>query len=348
MGYRPSPSEQIAVRLKLLIMEVKFRSLLIILAVCAMCLTACGRHTAVIDEPDLPDVPELPDTVEHVALNVLALGNSYCNDAYSYVPYVMHNVAPEVELTIAFLSVGGCYLERHYKEFCLQNKPYLYYYRHGPADVSWIKRDSVRLSEVLGERDWDIILFQQASGFSDDYSTYQPYVTQLLEWFDERLAKPHTYGWLMTPAYPDGLDRLGDKSSEQMYGEIADCARRVMEDTDIGFLIPAGTAIQNARHTSLDALGAFGHLSADGVHYHDGIPRLIESYAVVQTLLEHLGLERDINNDMLAITKQWLIEMNIERSWNAPTEVTEANRTLAKKCVNAAMREPFRVTVVAE
>ena len=80
-----------------------------------------------------------------------------------------------------------------------------------------------------------------------------------VDWIHENINSEAITSWLITPAYPVGSYRLKhpDKygiadepiTSDEMYNMISMCVQsRVNGNVDL--IVPIGTAIQNARHTS--------------------------------------------------------------------------------------------------
>ena len=55
-------------------------------------------------------------------LKILSVGNSYAEDAFSYVPYILNNITDSVDLTFGILFYPGCSLETHC-EFIESNSP---------------------------------------------------------------------------------------------------------------------------------------------------------------------------------------------------------------------------------
>ncbi|MCR5519239.1 MAG: DUF4886 domain-containing protein, partial [Bacteroidales bacterium] len=107
--------------------------------------------------PNYP-LPENPDT-----LRILAIGNSFSDDATQYLPGLLeaagiHNVI------LGRLYIGGCSLEKHcrmYKDEELQYK-----YMKSSSDNKWVTVKEYHQGGFLdGVKDepWDIITMQQAS-----------------------------------------------------------------------------------------------------------------------------------------------------------------------------------------
>ena len=286
-------------------------------------------------------------------LRVLSIGNSYSLDALSYVPFIMNAVAPQVYLKLDIMYIGGGALNDFYN--ALDSTTYApvnpgtattftHYWSHGARP--WDGRDNKSMTTVIASEPWDVIMLQQQSNASRDYSTYQPYLNQIIEWLDEKVTWEHHYAWLITPSYPDNLPRLApDTTSVQMFERILECVRNVQSDTGIDLLLPCGTAIQNARTTPLDSLGDQGHLF-DFLHLQDGIPCLIEAYAATAALLARYSLSDRVWTDTTWVDQQWLRAKNIQEINGAPVGMSEENRAIAKQCAIKAIENPLSITTI--
>ena len=286
-------------------------------------------------------------------LRVLSIGNSFSLDALSYVPFIMNSVAPQIYLKLDIMYIGGGSLNEFYNALDSttwapvdEGTPtnFIHYWSHGAKP--WDARRDVPMTSVIDSHPWDVIVLQQQSNASRDYSTYQPYLSQIIDWLDEKVTWEHQYAWLITPSYPDNLPRLApDTSSVQMFERILECVRNVQNDTGIELLLPCGTAIQNARTTPLDSLGDFGHLF-DYLHLQDGIPCLIEAYAATAALLARYGLSDRVWTDTTWINQQWLHFNNIQEINGLPVGMSEENRAIAKQCAIKALENPLSITTI--
>ena len=290
-------------------------------------------------------------------LRVLSVGNSFAFDALSYVPQVMKAVAPQVYLELGVMYIGGGGLSDFYNALdSTTHAPVkegiatgFEYYRCTYGG-KWEKASDrhVPMSEVLRGKPWDVVVMQQVSSLSRDYDSYQPYLDMTMRWIDSVATGPHSYAWLITPSYPDNLPRLApDTSSVQMFERIAAAAGRVQREAGIDLLLPCGTAIQNARTTSLSTLGDRGQLFED-LHLQDGMPCLIEAYAATAALLARYGLSDRVYADTTWVDEAWLKRYNIEEVNGQPVGMSEENRAIAKRCVAAAMQQPLEITKIEE
>ncbi|MBR6282800.1 MAG: DUF4886 domain-containing protein [Muribaculaceae bacterium] len=307
--------------------------LLILLAVVALLATGCTSSKP--DEPTLP--ADLPTPTS--SLRILSVGNSFSLDAFLYVPYLMIEAAPEVDITIGILmQSGGALQTQHFK---LTNDVQYFYFKWTRSKGYW--EESTRIGrEVLAEEPWDVVVLQQLSQLSTNYNTYTAPLDGVLAWLRNQ-GYQGKLGWLLTQSYANGYYPLADgsvttssgqplRTSDEMAAAVAQCAKRVMEDYDFDLLLPCGTAVQRARHTTLNSEGDFGGLTADGFHMQEGIGRYIEACAVTYALLTPEARLGDIN---------------VRNSWNCPyphssiTGMSPTNQALARQCAQDAAINPY-------
>lgn len=277
-------------------------------------------------------------------MKVLSVGNSFSQDAFAYVPFLVEEFAPEVELDLALLYIGGCSLERHHGNMLNGTPDYTYWYYHS-GDGRWTSEPEKSLQYGLEKMDWDIVVFQQQSSKSRYYDTYQPFLDELLDYTKERLPRAH-FAWLMTQPYGTGYKELGDMSMEEMWARINMCSERVLKETCIEMVIPGGTGIQNARYTELDRLGGSGHLVADGYHLQEGIPSLIEGLIATHSFLKFYGKEIDVEKSQLKVTPEWRKARNTPGPNGEPEEANDEEYRMARQCARWAIESPWMLKTV--
>lgn len=167
-------------------------------------------------------------------MNVLAIGNSFSVDATRY----LHDIAKAAgeELEVTNLYVGGCSLERHYRNM-LTNKHEYHLQYNGHLTGFYISQD-----DALFSRQWDIITLQQASPRSFDADTYTPYIFELVEHI--RKIQPKAKIVIhQTWAYEDGSVRLantGYATAEAMRADIIKAYAQIAEQIHADGIIPSG------------------------------------------------------------------------------------------------------------
>ena len=92
-------------------------------------------------------------------INVLSIGNSFSQDAQRY----LHEVAKSegVPMETVNLYIGGCTLERHFRNMMGDRRDYTL-----QVDGHVAEGFSMSIDEALTARNWDVITLQQASPFS--------------------------------------------------------------------------------------------------------------------------------------------------------------------------------------
>ena len=167
-------------------------------------------------------------------MQILSIGNSFSCDAHSYLYRISH--AEQSGLSTVNLSIGGCTLERHYRNMMTDSRDYsLLVCGHSTGF-------NMSISEALLSRAWDVITIQQASPQSFDYDSYMPYLEELVAFF--RRMSPHAKIWLQeTWGYETGSAKIAsvgfrtmEEMSEKVFAAYAKAAREINADG----IIPSG------------------------------------------------------------------------------------------------------------
>lgn len=198
------------------------------------------------------------------SVKILAIGNSFSDNAMSFLYPIMEAFGAK-EIVLGNMYIGGCSVEKHYNN--LVNKYKSYTYRKNTTGT-FVNTESVDLETALKDEEWDYITFQQASDFSGDINTYKAnQLNELTTWVKENtLNKNVKIGWHMTWAYQADSKHQAfpkyNKDQMYMYQSILACVEQTIETNDnFDFVIPAGTAVQNARTSYVG-----DKLTADGYH----------------------------------------------------------------------------------
>jgi len=146
-------------------------------------------------------------------MNILAIGNSFSQDATRY----LHGIARAdgVNMEVINLYIGGCSLERHHRNLLNEERAYdLQVNGHSTGF-------SVSLKEALLNRPWDVVTLQQASHFSFRPDTYTPYAKVLADEIRRCVPKARLLIH-QTWAYEDGSERLANMGYERASDMLAD------------------------------------------------------------------------------------------------------------------------------
>ena len=211
--------------------------------------------------PNFP-LPENPDT-----LRILAIGNSFSDDATQYLPDLLeaagiHNVI------VARLYIGGCTLERHCKEFETNGHEYIYLKSTSNKWETIKKYKQGRFMDGLGDERWDIVTLQQGSPKSGRWDSYDPWLPKLIEIVRKNCPNPDaTIVWHQTWAYASSYTNRNFANyaydQQYMFDSIQICVDKARREYDIPLVIPSGPAVQMLRGTWLNTEK---DLTRDGFH----------------------------------------------------------------------------------
>lgn len=255
---------------------------------------------------------------------ILSISNSYGCDALGYIPKVLESIGiTDYEFAVAYHAAAT--LQNHVEN--LGTAYYTFYYTDNGV---WKNESNKDLLYILQKHNWDYIVFQQGSAASKDYSTYTPYLEQLMEYVSNNVKNKVQFAFNMTQQYP--------ASDETMLDGIKEAAKQVYENFGIN-IIPVGIAVQSARGTSLNQYGDGTQLTSDGTHLEDGVGRLLASYTWIKFLL-------DIDVWDASYCPQYPLDITIpDGPRKSFTNVTEEIAWLAKLSVAKSVRALYKLLV---
>lgn len=281
------------------------------------------------------------------AVRILSIGNSYSQDALSYIPFILPNIQSNIKVEIGILYLSGATLQQHYNNFVNKTDAYIYYLFNKDS-VAWQTISSnYTIQQALQSQQWDIILLQQGSMSSFTWSTYQPYLNDLIDLIYNQISYPVKFGWMLIQSKPkNGGTVFNDEEILEHFRAIAENSQKVMDETLCEFIFPVGTAVQNARTTSLNDLGDYGKLcSSDGGHLQEGLPSQLAAYTCIIELLRLLGYgNKSIYGENTRVTSGWSSGKNIPGPNGSPVGSTDENCAIAQKCAIMAIKHPYVIT----
>lgn len=269
-------------------------------------------------------------------IKLLCIGNSFTYNAINYMPYILREQYPNLDIVIGIVYTSGQSLEGHYNAM-VSGGACEWYSRYNKDTDKWEKRTNVNYTTILTEG-WSHITIQQASGKQTQEDTYYPFVAQIVDYIATHTDNKFEAGLLMPQSRADQ-----SKTSKELLEESIAIHQRLCKSINLSFLLPSGTAIENARESSIAALGDSGSLTKDGYHLQDGLPCLIASYACAKAFAKHLGLDFGIVGSKIMPNDDWIAEKNIEGTHLPSVGVTDDNVLLAQKCATLAVENPYEV-----
>lgn len=261
-------------------------------------------------------------TVAQAPLRILAIGNSFSQDAVEQYLWDLFNAAG-IEAVIGNMYIGGCSLEKHWTN-AEENKA-AYEYRK-VVDGKKTNTKNISLETAIKDENWDYISLQQASDYSGMYEEYQPYLDNLVEYVrSEATNRNMRLMFHQTWAYASGSDHAAfpNYGNDQMtmYNAIVSASRRAMQESDIDILIPGGTAIQNGRSSYIG-----DKFNRDGYHLEVNYGR----YTAACTWFETIS------------------GMNVLENGFVPGTVDEREATVARNAAHSAVADPYCITDMSE
>lgn len=219
--------------------------------------------------------------VAQTTLRVLAIGNSFSEDAVEQNLYELGREAG-YNLIIGNAYRGGQGLESHWNAVSKGEKAFEYRKVVGGTRTN---RKETALDSILTDEPWDIVTLQQVSQDAGLYITYVPFLRNLLTHVRQKLGDHQVrYGFHQTWAYAQNATHAGFANYEgdqwRMYESIVEAVGKARRGhRELAFIIPTGTAIQNARTSVLG-----DHLNRDGYH----LDKTVGRYTAACTWLEAL------------------------------------------------------------
>lgn len=155
-------------------------------------------------------------------------------------------------------------MKQHFDYYTSGEKVYELYRYNSQGEQLLEKTTSI--NEVMRQFAYDIVVFQQYSLESGDYSTYEPYLSKLIQLYNINKISPRTtFAFNETWAYSTSNKSLQKyKTQANMWTSICNSVKKMKANTGIDIIIPCGTAVQNARN--IEVLDVDDNLTRDGLH----------------------------------------------------------------------------------
>lgn len=312
-------------------------------------LTACGN------QPGSTPTTEPAPTEEPVPkkfLKVLTIGHSLAVDATHMLALVA--AAEGYDLTVGTLYYSGCPLYRHVQHLQQDTPAYILYISNSADPNPPDAMKEVTMKQALRQLDWDLIVMQggvfelaEEKTFTDgNIQIIQDYVNQ------HKLNKDAVFAWHMpwalatepelqatymntgaaTNIYTEGYKPYNNDRSV-LFTEICKNAEKyILTDKTFQFLIPTGTAFENAMTSYLTEKD----LHRDYAHATD-LARVITAYTYfckIANVTQLTELKLD------TVPKRYFQTTQSLEDW----VLTEDEKALILESVNNALKTPLQVT----
>lgn len=176
-------------------------------------------------------------------MKVLSIGNSFSQDAHKWLHLLA--TAHGEELETVNLYIGGCTLKTHWEHMEDGEAAYELERNGGACE------QMVGISAPLHMAQWDVVTFQQASGYSGMQDSYEPYLTDLADYVRKSCPAARFY-FHQTWAYAQDAEHphfaYYGHDQRRMHEAAAEAADWAAEKIGAG-KIPVGEVIQTLRET---------------------------------------------------------------------------------------------------
>lgn len=302
--------------------RINVRLLIAVISMVWISVVSCSSNNDVFEEPE--DVSQYEVLLDH-ELRVLILGNSYSADVTAYLDELV--TAAKIDK----------------RQLCVYNGVI-----NGGGFEDWINkyqdRATVNLERVTGHiqmenkqslgkilnQNWDIVILLQVSNKSYEWDSFENNVPKLLD-----IIKSNCLNNNVKIAYQIPWGHNIHSTPWELKGNV-ECARRMMKEFDIQYIIPVGIAIQNARNTSLNT---DLYLTWDNWHLCYGVGKYVAACTFFESIISPIAHISIVGSSAVHPLS------NKERSYDGSVAVDENNRLLCQKCAFYAVRDTF---VVAE
>lgn len=225
------------------------------------CAYSCSSDLPIEENKSFSQLAETAD------IKILAIGNSFTDNATTYLPQITSSLTNSTNVLTARLILGGSSLEQHWNNHISNADVYEFSFTNGST---WNEGGKSSIDTALGLTDWDFVIIQQVSGLSGCPDSFHPFLENLA--FLIRMNSPTAkLGWQMTWAYSSNSNHPDfsryDNSREEMYSAINSTLQEVESTVDL--IIPSGKLIELLRQSKFNDAQ---DLTIDGFHLNTGIP----------------------------------------------------------------------------
>ena len=208
-------------------------------------------------------------------LKILSIGNSFSVDTMEHVAGIALSLGVE-RIKLGNLYVGGCSITMHHAHAMGDMPVYKYYTNEGDG---WHCTPEYRISDAVRSENWDFISIQHGSKDGSRYTDPASYalLPALLDYVKSIAWAGAKYAFNMTwvgEPYDKHAELISyDRDQLLVYRLITEVTQgTVGAIPDIVRISPTGTAVQNARTSTLETVSRDGyHLTYDVGRYLAGL-----------------------------------------------------------------------------
>ena len=296
----------------------------------------------------------LSGTLSAKEIKVLMIGNSFSICVGKYLPQIV-NADKKHHLVLTSAYIGGCALDKHHAKLLEGEKkpqskpPYKISVWDSVKNPGWKDAQVTYgyINDLIKNNQYDIITVQQASRKSFDYTTYEPYIDELIKYirkYQKNAEVVIQQTWAYREDYPGfakwGFDQQG------MYEKICNAYRTLAEKYQLR-IIPMADAVQNFR---ADTPVKYQRPDPKKQYKYPELPSFdgdVVGVSLYQT--NKKTKEKYVHNDYSHLNNQghylqaacwyaFLFEEDAEKITFAPQDIKPQTVELLKKCAQKAVK----------
>ena len=304
---------------------------------CTVCLiSSCEKELTII----------VNDSPQDNHINICVLGNSYSNDAFSYVPFILKEYGYTCKIHIYYRGSGSLKdLDEQWSDTnqygiaSLDGKQHirLHFSIDTRTDLSWRKESVASAEEILSLDKWDIVSLQQVSSHAQYQETYEPYLENVIERINAQCKYPFSLGWFVS------YNRAADNANQ----ESLDTQKEICRQYPFNIVIPVAAAVFSCQeHEKLAELGDSKYkkmYASDNVHMQEGLPCYVAALTVAETIMKSYFHRGSVIGNSIRPTDKWINSINGITPNGNSTGVTEANCALAQRAAVNAYYHKFEI-----
>lgn len=287
------------------------------------------------------------DSPQDNHINICVLGNSYSNDSFCYVPFILEEYGYTCKIHIYYRGSGSLKdLDEQWSDTSqygvasLDKKQHvrLHYSIDTRVEKRWRKEPVMSAEEVLSLDKWDIVSLQQVSSHAQYQDTYEPYLNNVIEKINAQCNYPFILGWFMAYNRASDNANVNNLSTQKVI-----CGRY-----PFGIVFPVAAAVFSAQDNKV--LGELGDspykrmYAADNIHLQEGLPCYLAALTVAETLMRQCFHRGTVIGNRIRPADSWIKSINGITPNGNSTGVTEANCALAQQAAVNAYFHKFEIT----
>ena len=273
------------------------------------------------------------DAPRDTTLRVLSIGNSFSIDANLILPQVVVDAGVPRDNFVLYATIyAGASLE-YWDNMYTTDTPLPYVHYMG-GKLLRLEDKEWTLRTLLQSQPWDVVVIQQASALSTNHKSFQPYMNRMIEYIRQDCPNKHVrIGWQLTWSYPQTA--TSGPVYEEGWRKIAMIANQKCHDAGIDFIIPSGTAIQNARTTELGENS--NGITRDGLHLSFGVGVYIAAMTWYESIFRPI-----YGKSIIGVPVSQAIK-DCDRGKEGFQEITDENYLICQQCVKEAISDPLHL-----